>query len=130
MNANIFFDKKYEEKSFRDLADAPIDAFNVISQKDAELLKSAFNVSTIREFANLKFIKLAIAITALADEVKIEKEKVEETLLDNALEMSFPSSDPISVTSGITRIEVVPEMADARTDHQNSQAIENIAEKP
>lgn len=46
-----------------------------------------------------------------------------ESLLDDALEMSFPSSDPISVDSGITRIEVAPEMVDAGTDHQNSHTI-------
>ncbi|MFZ6818700.1 DUF2188 domain-containing protein [Undibacterium sp. Ji22W] len=51
-------------------------------------------------------------------------ENAKETLLDDALEMSFPSSDPISVNSGITRIEVAPEMVDAGVDHQNSQSIE------
>lgn len=55
---------------------------------------------------------------------KIAKENAKETLLDDALEMSFPSSDPISVNSGITRIEVAPEMVDAGADHQNSQSIE------
>lgn len=55
---------------------------------------------------------------------KKAKENAKETLLDDALEMSFPSSDPISVNSGITRIEVAPEMVDAGVDHQNSQTIE------
>src|ERR1035437_9558575 len=53
-------------------------------------------------------------------EVETEKDKAKETLLDDAIEMTFPSSDPISVASGITRIEVAPEMVAARTDHQNS----------
>ncbi|WP_395010031.1 hypothetical protein [Undibacterium sp.] len=53
-----------------------------------------------------------------------DKENIKESLLDDALEMSFPSSDPISVSSGITRIEVAPEMVDAGVDHQNSQSIE------
>jgi hypothetical protein len=51
------------------------------------------------------------------------QQEIEETLLDDALEMSFPSSDPISVSSGISRIEVAPEMVDAGIDHQNSQRI-------
>jgi len=55
---------------------------------------------------------------------KKAKENAKATLLDDALEMSFPSSDPISVNSGITRIEVAPEMVDAGVDHQNSQSIE------
>ncbi|MDO8653984.1 MAG: hypothetical protein Q7R66_17565 [Undibacterium sp.] len=129
MNINICIDKKYEDKSFKELADSPIDALQGISKTDAEMLKKVFNITTIREFANLKFIKWAMAITTLADEINIEKEKVEEILLDNALEMSFPSSDPISVSSSITRIEVIPDMVDARTDHQNSQSIEITPEK-
>jgi hypothetical protein len=32
----------------------------------------------------------------------------EEALLDDAVEMTFPASDPLAVTSGITRIEVPP----------------------
>lgn len=57
-----------------------------------------------------------------------DQEDVKESLLDDALEMSFPSSDPISVSSGITRIEVAPEMVDASVDHQNSQSIEPAKE--
>lgn len=55
--------------------------------------------------------------------VEPSQQQIEETLLDDALEMSFPSSDPISVNSGISRIEVAPEMVDAGIDHQNSQRI-------
>jgi hypothetical protein len=62
-------------------------------------------------------------------EVETEKDKAKETLLDDAIEMTFPSSDPISVASSITRIEVAPEMVAARTDHQNSQSIEPAEKK-
>lgn len=41
-----------------------------------------------------------------------------EALLDDAVEMTFPASDPISVDSGITRIEVAPDKVDAHEDHQ------------
>jgi hypothetical protein len=129
MNINKCVDKAYEDKSFNELADAPINALKNVSAKDAELLKEAFNITTIREFANLKFVKWATAIAVLADEAETEQDKAKETLLDEALEMSFPSSDPISVSSGITRIEVAPDMVDAQTDHQNSQAIETANEK-
>jgi hypothetical protein len=129
MNINKCVDKAYEDKSFKELADAPIDALQGVRAKDAELLKEAFNITSIREFANLKFVKWATAIATLADEVETDKDKAKETLLDEALEMTFPSSDPISVTSGITRIEVAPEMVAARTDHQNSQTIEPANEK-
>lgn len=50
-----------------------------------------------------------------------------ELALDNANEMSFPASDPVS-SSNITRIETAPEMAPAADDHQNSNAV-NAGEK-
>jgi len=124
MNINKCVDKAYEDKCFTELADAPIDALKGVGAKDAELLKKAFNISTIREFADLKFVKWATAIATLADEVETEEDKAKETLLDDAIEMTFPSSDPISVSSGITRIEVAPEMVAASSDHQNSHTNE------
>lgn len=129
MNINKCVDKAYEDKSFNQLADAPIDALQGVSATHAALLKNAFNITTIREFANLKFVKWATAITALADESETGEEKAKEALLDDAIEMTFPSSDPISVSSGITRIEVAPEMVAARTDHQNSTTIKTAKEK-
>ena len=129
MNINTCVDKAYENKSFKELADASIDALQGVCAKDAELLKEAFNITTIREFANLKFVKRATAIVTLADEVETEQDQAKETLLDDAIEMTFPSSDPISVDSGITRIEAAPEMAAARIDHQNSQTIKAGNEK-
>jgi hypothetical protein len=34
--------------------------------------------------------------------------------------MTYPASDPISINAGITRIEVPPDMVDAKDDHQQS----------
>ncbi len=121
MNIKKCVDKAYEDKSFKELADSPISALQGVGTEDAKLLKQAFNIVTIRDFADLKFVKLATAIVTLADEAETDKDKAEEALLDDALKMSFPSSDPISVASSITRIEVAPEMVDAKTDHQNSK---------
>lgn len=129
MNISRCIDKAYEGKSFHELADAPIDALEGIEKKDAALLKQAFNVNTIRDLANLKFIKWATAITTLAEEDSSVQDKTEETLLDDAIEMTFPSSDPISVAPNITRVEAAPDKVDARTDHQNSQAIDSIPDK-
>jgi len=129
MNINKCVDKAYEGKSFHELANAPIDALEGIGHKDAEILKRAFKVSTIRELANLKFIKWATAIATLAEEDDSTQEKAEEALLDDAIEMTFPSSDPISVAPNITRVEVAPDKVDARTDHQNSQSIETGKEQ-
>jgi hypothetical protein len=129
MNINRCVDKAYEGKSFNELANAPIDALEGIGPKDAALLKNAFNVSTIRDLANLKFVKWATAIATLADEDDSDRNKTQETLLDDAIEMTFPSSDPISIAPNITRVEVSPDMVDARTDHQNSQSISPAKEK-
>jgi ribosome-associated translation inhibitor RaiA len=58
-----------------------------------------------------------ISTTATASEI----EKAQESLLDDAIEMTFPSSDPISVSIGFTKIETIPDMVAARIDHQNSR---------
>jgi hypothetical protein len=128
MNLNNCVGKAYEGKSFNELANAPIDALEGIEEDDAKLLKEALHVNTIREFANLKFVKLATAIATLADEDDSGNDKANEALLDDAIEMTFPSSDPIALTPNITRVEVPPEKVDARTDHQNSQSIEPAQE--
>ena len=129
MDINKCVDKAYEGKSFNELAAAPLDALQGVSAKNAEMLKKAFGISTIRDFANLKFVKWAGAIVTFADEVETEHDKAKEALLDEAIEMTFPSSDPIAVSSSITRIEVAPDKVPASTDHQNSQAIEPAKER-
>lgn len=130
MNIHNVVDKAYESKSFREIADAPVDVLQGISAKDAELLKAAFNVRTVRDLGTLKYVDLAKAIVALADEeIEPEENAAKESLLDDAVEMTFPASDPLSVSSGITRIEQAPEMPPAQLDHQNSQAIDDIKGK-
>lgn len=131
MNINKIVDKAYQNKSFEEIAGAPVDALQGISKKDAQLLAQAFDVRTVRDLANLKYPKWASAIVTLSDELETRQEKVQETLLDDAVEMTFPASDPVSVSS-ITRIEVAPDMASAQFDHQNSpgkEAVEEMKEK-
>ena len=67
MNLNKVLDKAYESKSLKELADAPVDALAGVSENDAKLLKEAFNVKTVRDLANLKYVKWAQAIVTLAD---------------------------------------------------------------
>jgi protease I len=45
-----------------------------------------------------------------------------EVALDQANEMSFPSSDPVA-TSNITRIDKAPDMDKASNDHQNRNKV-------
>jgi len=60
-------DKAYEGKSFAELADAPVSALQGVSEGDAQLLKDAFNISTVRDLGTSKFFLWAQAITAIAD---------------------------------------------------------------
>jgi hypothetical protein len=61
-----FFDKQYEQQEFSALADAPVDAISGLSQSDAQALKSALGIDTIRELAENKFVLIAQAVVALA----------------------------------------------------------------
>jgi hypothetical protein len=125
MNIDTIVDDAYHGKGFRDLVNAPISALRGVSAKDAKALTQAFGVTTIGELADLKFIKWASAICTMAcEEVDTKEDVAKETLLDEAVEMTFPASDPISVDSGITRIEVPPEKVEAATDHQSAGVIE------
>ena len=66
MNLNKALDKAYEGKSLKELADAPVDALAGVSEADAKLLLEAFKVKTVRDLANLKYVKWAQAIVALS----------------------------------------------------------------
>lgn len=67
MNISKAVDKAYEGKSLKELADAPVSALQGLSEGDAKLLAEAFNVKTVKDLANLKYVKWAQAIVALAD---------------------------------------------------------------
>ncbi|RZT10984.1 hypothetical protein SAMN05216319_0546 [Duganella sp. CF402] len=130
MNIDTVVDKDYVGLSFRALADAPTSALRGVSAKDAKALAQAFNVHTVRELAALDVVKWAAAITTLAEqEQQTPAELAGETLLDSAVEMTFPASDPVSVDAGITRIEVAPETVDAHGDHQNARQVEQSTRK-
>ncbi|MET3133061.1 hypothetical protein AAKU55_003343 [Oxalobacteraceae bacterium GrIS 1.11] len=130
MNINTMLDQEYAGKSFQDIAGAPLSALRGVSGKDAKAMQQAFGVYTVRDLANLNFVKWACAFVTLADQEALsECEQAKEELLDEAVEMTFPASDPISVDSGITRIEVSPDSVDAKTDHQHAGKQEVAAGK-
>lgn len=62
-----FLDKAYEQKELSDLANAPVDALQGVSEGDAEHLQAAFNVKTVRDLAECKYVLWAQAITHLAN---------------------------------------------------------------
>ncbi|MDR0444316.1 MAG: hypothetical protein LBH44_13025 [Treponema sp.] len=70
MNIDKFVIKKYETSPLKEIADAPIYAIAGISENGAKLLNEALpniNIKTVRDLANLKFVKWAQAICTLAD---------------------------------------------------------------
>ena len=130
MNIDKIVDNKYCGLNFRDLCNAPVEALTGVSAKDAKALNQAFGITTIGQLADLKFVKWASAIRILADEeCDTVEQQAKETLLDDAVEMTFPASDPISVDAGITRIEVAPEKVDAHLDHQAAGEVEESTRK-
>ena len=59
-------DKEFESKEFVELAEKPVSAISGISESDATLLKKAFNIKTIRDFAENKYVSVAQTTVALA----------------------------------------------------------------
>ncbi|MDK2125879.1 hypothetical protein [Parachitinimonas caeni] len=66
MNINKALDKEYETKPLKELVNAPVAALEGVSEKDAQLLKEAFNIKTIGDLGTNKFFLRAQAIVALA----------------------------------------------------------------
>ena len=61
-----FFDKQYEQQEFNDLAEAPVAAIQGLSEGDADALKQALNINTVRDLAENKFVRIAQAVVALS----------------------------------------------------------------
>lgn len=125
MNIQIIVNDTHHDKCFRELVDQPVTALRGMTQQQADALRDAFGINTIGELAELKAVKWARAIRTMASaEAEPTGEKAKETLIDDAVEMTFPASDPVSIQSSITRIEVAPDKVDASSDHQGAAAIE------
>lgn len=64
-------DKQFESKDFIELAEKPVHAISGVSNGDAELLRRAFNIKTIRDLADNKYVVIAQTTAALATLVEI-----------------------------------------------------------
>lgn len=60
-------DKAYEGKAVAELADAPVAALQGVSDSDAEHLKSAFGITSVRDLGTNKYFLWAQAIAKLAE---------------------------------------------------------------
>jgi len=59
-------DKAHEKKSLKELVELSPAALQGVSDKDAEALKSAFGIKSIRDLATNKFVLWAQALNTLA----------------------------------------------------------------
>jgi hypothetical protein len=66
VNLDAVLDKAYESASVGELANAPVSALSGVSESDGEALQKAFNIKTIGDLADHKFVKAAQAITELS----------------------------------------------------------------
>lgn len=124
MNITTIVNEAFHGKSPRELMDCPLTALSGVGEKEAKALQDAFGVTTVGQLARLEVVANAVALNMMAGAGgQTQGEAAKETLLDEAVEMTFPASDPISVDSGITRIEVAPDKVDAARDHQGADAI-------
>jgi hypothetical protein len=125
MNIQIIVNDSHHDKCFRELVNQPVTALRGITQQQADALRDAFGINTVGELAELKAVKWARAIRTMASaEAEPPEEAAKEALMDDAVEMTFPASDPVAIQSSITRIEVPPDKVDASSDHQGAAAIE------
>jgi len=67
MDISKAVDKAFEKKTFKEIADSPVSALQGVSEGDAQKLKEAFNVKTVKDLAKLKYVKWAQAIVTFAD---------------------------------------------------------------
>lgn len=130
MNLNSVVSDEFANVDMRALAEAPVTALRSMSGEGARLLAQEFGVHSVRDLARLDCVKWATVITALADEEPpTAVEQARETLLDEAVEMTFPASDPLSINASVTRIEVAPETVGGHEDHQHAGQVEESTAK-
>ncbi|MDM4721981.1 hypothetical protein QTQ03_21185 [Micromonospora sp. WMMA1363] len=58
-------DKAYRDETLTEIVDAPVSALAGVSDGDAELLKHAFNITTVGELGRNPYFRTANALVAL-----------------------------------------------------------------
>lgn len=58
-------DKAWADKSLPEILAAPVSALKGVSERDGELLKEAFGITTVAQLAELKYVRWAQALAAL-----------------------------------------------------------------
>lgn len=68
VNLDAFLDKTYENSTLADILAAPVSALAGVSDGDAELLKNAFNISTVGDLGKNKYFRAAQLLAELAED--------------------------------------------------------------
>lgn len=92
-----FLDKKYEELSWREVADSPVAAISGVSEQDAIDLKKSFDVETIKDFANNDYICIAQGINSFSQS---SGEILDKAF--NAKEFKKLRKQPVHAIKGVT----------------------------
>ncbi len=107
MDLKKTFIKSYQDKRLVDLVDAPVEALQGVSKKDAELLNEAFGVRTVRDLAELKYALWAREICELADSgAKVSSMKPFKDKLDKKYEQKTPKAiakAPVHALQGVSK---------------------------
>ena len=92
-----YFDKEFEQRSLRELRDAPVSAISGVSESDAADLQKAFGIRTVGDLAAHQYVLVAQAINAFS------------RFSGKVLDKSFESAEfatlrdqPVSAISGIS----------------------------
>ncbi len=62
-----YLDKKFRDKSWSVVVSAPVSAINGVSEEDGVYLQRAFNIKTIQDLAENKFVRVAQTIISLSE---------------------------------------------------------------
>ncbi len=70
MNINSAVDKAHEQKTLAEILKEPVSALQGVSDADAEMLRSALGIKSVRDLATNKYFLRAHAIYQLAESEK------------------------------------------------------------
>ena len=97
-----FLVKKFEGKSWDDVVSAPVFAIAGVSEADAEALKKAFNIKTVQDLANNKYVWVAQGICSFS--------RVTTEILDkkfNAEEFEQLRKLPVHAIKGVSENDAI-----------------------
>lgn len=92
-----FFDKAYETLNIVELTTAPVAAISGVSESNANDLKAAFNIKTVRDLATNKYVRIAQSISCFSD--------CSGQILDKGFESDEfieVADNPVSAISGVS----------------------------